>query len=234
MAECNIALVELDETIISNDELQMIKAVTFSEVKEFFEGQGVTFIGTTAEKNTIIKKGSLTLSGNTVSIMDTQIQLFSTDIIESEKINGFIFDEKGHLLGIVREEDYNMSENSISFATLNSIRMYIDCFVGNYLVPYIGIYGKEVTEDVINNIDSQMPFGIYISKIKKDSPAYNVGIVNGDVVISINNKEVKNFSDYSEELKKCSNGQQVMVAVMRKGKEGYKRIEYQITVGGLD
>jgi S1-C subfamily serine protease len=122
----------------------------------------------------------------------------------------------------------------VSYISVDSIELYLESLLNDNLAPYIGIYGQDVTDEVINTIDSQMPLGIYISKVKKDSPAYNSGIVNGDVVVSINNSDIRNFLDYNRALSGCKVGDEVSVVVMRKGKEGYKRIEYKIVVGGLE
>ena len=184
------------------------------------------------EKNTVIEKGSLTLASNTVSIIDAQLRIISTDIIPNNVDNGFLFDEKGSLYAIMNKSNY-LRRDMGSYITIDSVELYLDSLLNENLAPYIGIYGQDVTDEVINNIDSQMPLGIYISKVKNDSPAYNSGIVHGDVVVSINGKEIKNFSDYNEELSTCNVGDEIEVVVMRKGKEGYKRIEYKIVVGGL-
>lgn len=234
-----ISLIEVEKDGFSKTELEEIKPVNISYKSDYSVGKELYFIGAsksadedTLEKNTVIEKGSLTLASNTVSIIDAQLRIISTDIIPNNVDNGFLFDEKGSLYAIMNKSNY-LRRDMGSYITIDSVELYLDSLLNENLAPYIGIYGQDVTDEVINNIDSQMPLGIYISKVKNNSPAYNSGIVHGDVVVSINGKEIKNFSDYNEELSTCNVGDEIEVVVMRKGKEGYKRIEYKIVVGGL-
>lgn len=196
-------------------------------------GEIITYIGNPLGRKELITKGSLTLVGNTVSIMDTAICINSTDIVQTGENNGFIFDEKGYIIGMVVDDKEMSSDNIISFVDINSILPYIENMKEDKKTKFIGIYGKEVTDDVIKNIDSDMPYGIYISGIKDESPAYNSGIVGGDVLVMINNQEIHNFEDYGRILYNCDVGQEISIVVMRKGKEGYKKIEYKVMVNGL-
>lgn len=228
-----LALVEVDSSQISNEDLQKITPAIISPKRNFIIGESITYIGNPLGKKTLVTKGSLTLTGNTVSIMDAEMQIISTDIVQSGEINGFIFDKKGYIIGIVINDNEKPSDNIISFIDINSLLHYIENMAQGKEISYIGIYGKEVTDDVIKNIDSDMPYGIYISGIKDESPAYNAGIVGGDILVSINNKEIHNFRDYNEVLYNCNIGQEISITVMRKGKEGYKKIEYKVMVDGL-
>lgn len=228
-----IALIEISLDKFSKDELKKIKAVNIAYNCDYKVGKKLNFIGSSSKKNTVIEKGSLTLASNTVSIIDAQLRIISTDIFLNNVNNGFIFDEKGNLYAIMNKSDY-LRRDIISYIGIDSIELYLESLLNDNLAPYIGIYGQDVTDEVINTIDSKMPLGIYISKIKSNSPAYNSGIVHGDVVVSINNSDIRNFYDYNRELSGCIVGEEIEVAVMRKGKEGYKRIEYKIVVGGLE
>ena len=228
-----IALIEVNSDKFNKDELKKIKAVNIMYDSDYKVGKKLNFIGSSSKKNTVIEKGSLTLASNTVSIIDAQLRIISTDIFSNNANNGFIFDEKGSLYAIMNKSNY-LRRDIISYISIDSIELYLESLLEDNLAPYIGIYGQEVTDEVINTIDSQMPLGIYISKVKSNSPAYNSGIVHGDVVVSINNSDIRNFSDYNRELSRCKVGDEIKFVVMRKGKEGYKRIEYKIVVGGLE
>ena len=228
-----IAMIEVNSDKFSKDELEKIKPVNIMYDSDYKVGKKLNFIGSSSKKNTVIEKGSLTLASNTVSIIDAQLRIISTNIFPNNVNNGFIFDEKGSLYAIMNKSNY-LRRDIVSYISVDSIELYLESLLNDNLAPYIGIYGQDVTDEVINTIDSQMPLGIYISKVKKDSPAYNSGIVNGDVVVSINNSDIRNFLDYNRALSGCKVGDEVSVVVMRKGKEGYKRIEYKIVVGGLE
>ena len=45
-------------------------------------------------------------------------------------------------------------------------------------MPYIGIYGVDVSEDMK---EQGLPKGVYVKEVEVDSPAMAAGIQNGDI-----------------------------------------------------
>ena len=58
--------------------------------------------------------------------------------------------------------------------------------------------------------------------------------MNGDVLVSVAGREVYTFDEYLSVLNECQSKQSVKLEVMRKGRDGYKKIGYEVSVGELD
>ncbi len=59
--------------------------------------------------------------------------------------------------------------------------------------------------------------GLTITKVKEDSSAKENGLVEGDVILSVNGIKVNNLVDYNETMKNYLPGEQVTVKVNRNG-----------------
>lgn len=227
-----LALIEVRGTEMPADEFSRIKPAVFTLREDYSVSDQITFIGTSFGKEKLITNGSLTLVGNTVSIMDGEIEIFFSDILKEEGRTGFAFDETGHVIGMAinRTSGNERIDTMLLFVKIRDMKPYIDKMFQNRRIPYIGIYGREVTAEVIKTIDNEMPYGIYIFNRRENSPAYLAGIMNGDILVEINGIKISNFSEYIRVLHRYQAGQEIVVSVMRKGKDGYKRFNYAVKV----
>lgn len=209
-------------------------AAVFSADEEYEAGAEITFMGNPYGKEKFIASGSLTSVGNAYNIVDTELEIMTTDISNTGLMNGFAFDRYGNVIGMVNDElnDISIGENVISIISFKEIAVYVEKMIKKQDITYLGIYGKQVTDEVIENIDKDMPYGIYISYTEEKSPAYVAGVMNGDILTEINGKKVQDFETFTSVLQKCQVNEDVVIKVMRKGKDGYKEIKYTVQIGG--
>lgn len=233
-ADYEMAIIEVSGKDISEEELEGINTAVFSVDEECFISEQVIFIGNLSGKRKLMANGSLTLVGNTVSIMDGEVEILATDIVKAGEMDGFLFDKMGRVIGMTLDgiSGNDLGDNVVSLIRISDMEPYIDWLLNYQKIPCIGIYGRQVTDEVIKNIDNEMPYGIYISNMKENSPAYLAGMMNGDILVAINDRTILNFEDYIQSLHKCEEGQEIMVTVMRKGKDGYKQFKYAVKVEG--
>lgn len=229
-----LALIEVSGAEMPADEFSRIKPAVFTLREDYSVSEQITFIGTSLGKERLITNGSLTLVGNTVSIMDGEIEIFFSDILKGEEKTGFAFDNTGHVIGMAinKASGNDRIDTMLPFIQIRDLKPYIDKMLQNQQIPYIGIYGQEVTAEVIKTIDNEMPYGIYIFNRRENSPAYLAGIMNGDILVEINGIKISDFSEYIRTLHRYQAGQEIVVSVMRKGKDGYKRFNYAVKVDG--
>ncbi len=225
-----ISVIKVSKEAIAEYEPEDMMPAVITTNSEYHEAEHITLIGNPEEEVNIVEKGRLTLKENAVSILDARLRLADTDINGYDDESAFIFNERGSLLGIAGVDEFS---GKVYMIDILGFKTYIDKILSGDRIPYIGIYGKEVTDEVIENIDKDIPYGIYISNLKDNSPAYKYGIMNGDIVVSVAGRPVLNFDEYQEVLANCRAGQEIRVNVMRKGKDGYKKISYEVVVGAI-
>lgn len=230
-----IATIFVDASDVKSEDMELLSVAEYDMERMGYAGEEITFMGNPYGKEKFIAKGSLTSVGNTYNIVDTELEIMVTDISNTGLMNGFAFDSYGNVIGMVNEElrGNGIGENVVSVISFKRMAVYVEKIMKSQTITYLGIHGKQVTDDVIENIDKNMPYGIYISNTEEKSPAYLAGIMNGDILTEINGKKITDFSVFTSVLQTYREGDEVEIKVMRKGKDGYKEIKYQVRIGSV-
>lgn len=177
--------------------------------------------------------GAVTYMEKNVRVADGLTRILYTDMQCSSDKGTFLLDKKGQLIGWITEHpDVENDENTeIKYSVAYGISDYksiLEKLTNGIPVPYLGILGQEVTEDMIGG---GMPVGVYVVQCQSDSPAYTVGIQNGDIITELNGNPVHTMKEYQLQMEGFQSGQNIVVKVMRNGREEYKEIVFNVTLG---
>ncbi len=93
---------------------------------------------------------------------------------------------------------------------------------------YLGVYIRDVTEDIANMFN--WPVGVYVSETTQEGPAFNAGILKGDIIIGLNDIEVTSTTQLIEKVTSYRAGIEVTVRLMRNQNGSYEEIEVQVTL----
>ncbi|MCW8960239.1 MAG: M20/M25/M40 family metallo-hydrolase [Ignavibacteriaceae bacterium] len=93
---------------------------------------------------------------------------------------------------------------------------------------------KEQTEKKVRKVSSgTMPDfeysgeGVKIGAVMPDSPAEKSGLQKGDIIVKLNDIQIKNLTDYSNALKNFNPGDSVQLTYLREGKENKAQIKLE-------
>ena len=90
---------------------------------------------------------------------------------------------------------------------------------GNIERGQLGVRGNDVDGDIIDEIGLNVDYGFYIAQVDKGSAAQFAGVLPGDVIIGINDKQVRHFDDLYEEMEFAKVGETMKLKLVRKNKE---------------
>ncbi|WP_444240219.1 S1C family serine protease [Eshraghiella crossota] len=179
--------------------------------------------------NGTIGYGIATGVNNSVNDTDSIYRLINTDISGTATSNGVILNLHGEVVGIITMA-YNSDNTSfITAYAINDVRNLMQNLVNKKSMPYLGIKGQTVTDEIAAT--NKIPKGIYISAVETNSPAYKSGIQSGDVITRINGTEINNMESFMMQLEKNNPGDNVNVTIKRRGREDYKEIEFNLVLG---
>lgn len=136
---------------------------------------------------------------------------------------GALIDMKGKLLGInsmIFSKD-GATSVGIGFAIPASmVKTVIEASRhGNKVVrPWTGVSGQAVTPDMIDSLGLPRAQGSLINKVHPDSPAAKAGIIEGDVILAMDGREVKDPQAMKFRLATMPMGTPVKLTVLRDGK----------------
>ena len=179
--------------------------------------------------NGTIGYGIATGVNNSVNDTDSIYRLINTDISGTATSNGVILNLHGEVVGIITMAYNSDNTNFITAYAINDVRNLMQNLVNKKSMPYLGIKGQAVTDEIAAT--NKIPKGIYISAVETNSPAYKSGIQSGDVITRINGTEINNMESFMMQLEKNNPGDNVNVTIKRRGREDYKEIEFNLVLG---
>lgn len=179
--------------------------------------------------NGTIGYGIATGVNNSVNDTDSIYRLINTDISGTATSNGVILNLHGEVVGIITMAYNSDNTNFITAYAINDVRNLMQNLVNKKNMPYLGIKGQTVTDEIAAT--NKIPKGIYISAVETNSPAYKSGIQSGDVITQINGTEINNMESFMMQLEKNNPGDNVNVTIKRRGREDYKEIEFNLVLG---
>ena len=227
---CNSEL-DLSISKINASNLNYVKLGDSSKIKS---GETVYAIGNPIgyEFRRTITSGIISAINRTIKIEENNSVSYMTDLIQTDaSINpgnsgGPLILSTGEVIGVNSVKI--TSAEGIGFAIpINVVKPVIEKIVstGAFDEAYLGIYAydKETTPYFSS---TNVPNGIYIAHINKDSPAYSSGIKIGDIITSIDDKTFNNMIELREYIFTKSPGDNITINIGR----GYITKSFNITL----
>ena len=159
-------------------------------------------------------------------VPDIHYNLVDIDMFPVASSGGYLFNIDGELIGLFRPE-YNDPYN-VKAVGISDLKPIIELLVNGQQVPYAGIYTETISEAISQEKD--IPSGVYVLQVERDSPAMECGISNGDIINNIGDTQIKCVQDYEHKLLSMKPGDTVEVTAKRKGAAGYVDITLQLTI----
>ena len=134
---------------------------------------------------------------------------------------GGLFDSQGHLIGLVVSKTAGSDIEGLGFAIpSNTVKKVVE-----ELSEYGYVRGRVALQMSLVDVNSApkammyqvSQLGVYVSKIESGSNAESAGFKSGDLIKSINSKEVSSSEDVNSVLSSCSVGDTIQVNVYRNG-----------------
>lgn len=89
---------------------------------------------------------------------------------------------------------------------------------GKVIRGYLGIYGQDVTQDMIELLGLKNIQGVIVANVEKDSPAEKAGIKGHDILLEMNGKKIDSYDSFRNDIAVLSPGSRARFLVLRDGK----------------
>lgn len=201
-----------------------------SSLSTTLNGSPVIAVGNPMNYGTSVCFGAITSTDNILQKIDASYQLLTTDIYADEAAQGFLINVRGQIVGVITADGHPGGLQNLAYAYgISSVKSLIEDMANDVGSSYVGVYVMDVTEEAKANLG--VPMGAYVTRVANNSPAMNVGIVAGDVIVGVGDISINNVNVYTQCLRNYPPDTELTISVMRYSAGEYKEISLNIVTG---
>ncbi|MBP1561262.1 MAG: trypsin-like peptidase domain-containing protein [Oscillospiraceae bacterium] len=216
---------------INADEISL-SAAEFGDSTKLSEGELAVAIGNPLgfELYGSTTCGIISALNRTITIDEYRMTLIQTDAaINPGNSGGPLLNSCGQVVGINSSKIISDYAEGLGFAIpITSAKPIIDDLIENGYVtgrPRIGISGEDITEKTAKYYD--LPQGVYVRFIEKNSAADTGGIKVGDIIVAAEGQEIKTMTELNAVKDGFASGDAMLLTVCRGG----DRLDIKIILG---
>lgn len=227
-----LAVLSVAKKELGTDTIGRIGVAIMNEFGSPQTGSMVIALGNPLGAPYSIVTGNITSISNEVSGWDHNYEVLTTDIVGSENGSGILVNTRGEIVGFIMQS-YGAADsaNILTAVKISEIKPVINRLCEGNSVPYLGMKVSTITAKMEEQYG--IPRGAYVRSVAMDSPAMNIGLQSGDVIVRMNGEAISSDNAYSVHLLASNPGSTMSLVVKRKGANGYSEIKYTVTVGDL-
>lgn len=222
-------------TLIGTDEMTDIAVVkvdaknlpvaTLGDSDEVVVGEPAIAIGNPMglEFQGSVTVGVISALNRTLDLNDRRVKLLQTDAaISPGNSGGALVNADGEVIGINSAKLATMGVEGMGFAIpINTVKTIVAELMNKGYVarPYLGVTIFDKPTAARYGYQLSIDKGVYVFQVGLDSPAGRAGFQRGDILLSIDGKEVNSVADVRNEVAAHKVGDKVKVLLDRDGKQ---------------
>ena len=220
----DLAVVQVKLSDLTDETLNVVKTAAIGDSEKISVGDPAIAIGNALGYGQSVTTGVISALGREVTFQDESTgetlmsRLIQTDAaINPGNSGGALVNAAGEVIGINSSKYADTEVEGMGFAIPMEIAgPILEDLVENGKVtktgsPYLGIYGKDVTEEVSQQY--HMPLGVYVVQVIDGSGAEEAGIMEGNIITKIGDKDITSMDDLKECLRDYHVGDSINVTV---------------------
>jgi serine protease Do len=211
---------------------EVLPYLEFADSDDIEVGDLVLAIGNPFGVGQTVTSGIVSaLARTNVEVSDYQYFIQTDAAINPGNSGGALVDMSGKVVGI-NTAIFSKTGGSlgIGFATpSNMVTAVISAAAGSGRIvrPWLGATSQNVTQTIADSLGLKRPIGVLVKNVFKQSAAEKAGLKKGDVIISIDNKEVEDQESLRFRIATYEIGRKVNFGIIRNGREKTISIEMQ-------
>ena len=227
-----IAILSVALSEINKETMEAITIAKLGNSLYIPEGMLAIAVGSPMGMNFSILTGNVTSTTNTISTIDANYSVFTTDIVASESGSGALINVKGEVIGIVMQDYSRQGDvNTLTAVSISDLKALIEKLSNDKDVAYLGLGISSVTPEIEKAYD--IPKGVYIKEVKMNSPAMDAGLQSGDVITEMDGVAILDEASYERRMLQVKPGDKVRVIIKRQSAEGYVAIRCDVEASKL-
>jgi serine protease Do len=203
-------------------------ALPIGDSKSLQQGQFVLAIGEPVElQNSVsfgivasVHRAGIVASGQGIPTINYADMIQITTPINPGNSGGPLIDDAGEVVGINAVVDAGAQNIGFAIPMASAQPILAEIESGKYVAqthPFIGVQLGTLTTQIRNYLQFNGKNGVVVGSVVPGSPADQVGLQPGDVIVQINHSDVTKPDDVTNTVKTMKVGQKVSLLVWRQG-----------------
>lgn len=228
-SELNLAVISINTSDIPIKLLGNIAVARIGESYSLAVGSPVIAMGSPNGYPESIDMGIVTSKGSIISITDYELDLFNTNIAFNKESDGILINYKGEVVGLItRTLKKDLNKDLSTVLGISKVKSFIDRMIIQTPRIYCGVVAENLPQAAM--ADYNVTRGVYIYEVKKDSPAFNAGLMSGDIILNVGDRIVSNMNNFYSAISEYEPGTQVTFKVKRTSSTSDKEIEIEVVL----
>mgnify|MGYP001048341718 CR=1 FL=1 len=238
----DLAVIQVKKADIDSGTLSKIKVATLGDSSEIKVGSQAIAIGNALGYGQSVTAGYISALEREVTTQDENSgnsytnKLIQTDAaINPGNSGGALLNKNGEVIGINSSKYNDTAVEGMGFAIpSNTAKPIIEDLITKEQVSddkaaYLGIHGENVTAAVTEAYN--MPEGVFVKEVFKGTAAEQYGIKAGDIITSLDGRDIATMEVLHTRLSYYEAGSQVEIIVQRPMQNGYEEVKLSVVLG---
>ncbi|MEZ9522700.1 Do family serine endopeptidase [Enterovibrio norvegicus] len=213
-----------DVALLKLEKAENLTEIKFADSDALRVGDFAIAIGNPFGLGQTVTSGIISALGRSGLNLENFENFIQTDAaINSGNSGGALVNLNGELVGInTAILGPNGGNVGIGFAipvnmTKNLVEQILE--FGEVRRGVLGVQGGELTSELAEAFGYETNHGAFVSQVVPDSAAAKAGIEAGDIIISVNGKEIRTFGELRAKVATLGAGKKVKLGLIRDGKD---------------
>lgn len=213
---------KMDIALLKIDANEKLPYTVFADSDQVKVGEWVLAVGNPYNLNSTVTAGIVSAKARNIGNNGIQSFIQTDAAVNPGNSGGALVNANGELIGInTMISSSTGSYVGYSFAVPSNItRKIIEDIMefGNVQRAILGVEGIELNGNLSKELKVETSQGFYISKVTKKSGAANYGIIKGDVIVKLDQQNIRTFAELTNYINSKRPEDVVDVTLIRNGK----------------
>ena len=227
--ELNLAMLAVPLETIPVTYMSNLQVAKLGESYTLSVGSPILALGSPNGHTGSIETGIISSKNTYAYITDNKLDLFNTDITDNPNSDGVIVNMKGEVIGLITRTLKGEQNEGLSTAIgISKLKLMLGNMSNKIARNYFGVRTLDMPDTAkqeykVNN-------GIYVNEVIENSPAFEAGIQNGDIILQLDENTVINTNSFFNFVSAYVPEDVVQVKVLRTTGSTQRELDIPVTL----